>query len=732
MVELYSDYLGLPSTDPSRWRLNCTSLGETSWKYISEADSKKIPQCNCTKWLLNADNFSTPEPDVGNGDANFKAYNAAYNGASFLKLLQNQDSGTFPNQYKGPMFMTICYVGSMYVGRKEIPECEKIEIIRYIVNTAHPVDGGWGLHTTGKSTVFGTVLNYIVLRLLGMSKDHVVCRRARSTLHRLGGAIGAPHWGKIWLSILNLYKWEGVNPAPAEFWTLPYIVPIHPARWWIHTRAIYLPMSYLCGISYACELTPLLQEIRNEIYTTNFDEIQFSKHRNTVCQVDLYFPHSTILNVINSAIVWYQNYLRPDWLVKYSNKKVYELIRKEIVNTEYLCVAPVSAAFCSIVTCIEEGADSPEFERLMEAFAGNVFHGPQGMTVMGTNGSQVWDCSFFVQYLFMANLAELPEFQDAVTNAYKFLCRSQFTHECVSGSYRDKRVGGWPFSTKTQGYTVSDCTAEALKAVIMVKRSPVFAAIHDEISEEALQKAIDVLLSLQNVGSIEYGSFATYEKIRAPLIMEKLNPAEVFENIMVEYPYVECTDSCILGLTYFSEYYDYRKDDIDHSVKIAADYIKKVQGKDGSWYGCWGICYTYAGMFALEALYTIGENYENSEVVRRGCDFLVKKQLSDGGWSESIKSAELMCYINDDKGSLVVPTSWALIGLLLADYPDKEVIDRGIQLLKSRQLRSGEWKFEQIEGIFNHSCAIEYPTYRFLFPIKALGIYAKKYGKRAI
>ena len=82
--------------------------------------------------------------------------------------------------------------------------------------------------------------------------------------------------------------------------------------------------------------------------------------------------------------------------------------------------------------------------------------------------------------------------------------------------------------------------------------------------------------------------------------------------------------------------------------------------------------------------------------------------------------------------SYVVQTAWVLIGLILAKFPDKSVIDRAINLLKQRQQPSGEWKYEAVEGVFNHSCAIEYPSYRFLFPIKALGLYVKEYGHSAI
>jgi lanosterol synthase len=33
-----------------------------------------------------------------------------------------------------------------------------------------------------------------------------------------GGAITLPQWGKLWLALLNLYDWDGVNPMPADLW----------------------------------------------------------------------------------------------------------------------------------------------------------------------------------------------------------------------------------------------------------------------------------------------------------------------------------------------------------------------------------------------------------------------------------------------------------------------------------------------------------------------------------
>lgn len=718
---LYSEKIGLKRTDPTRWRLKTDELGRETWHYLSEAESAQSPQSNYVKHLLKVDGFPTPKPETITSPLQ-----AAEKGADFFQLLQ-EPCGIFPCQYKGPMFITPGVVIANYFTKTEIPEPFRIELSRFLVNYAHPVDGGWGLHTEDKSTAFGTTMNYVVLRLLGMDADHPVLVKARKTLHRLGGALVNPHWGKSFLALLSLYEWEGVNPTPPEMWMLPYEFPIHPGRWWVHTRAIYLPLSYLAANRIQRELDPLLKAIRSEIYVQPYETIDFSKHRNTVCGVDLYYPHTKVLDVANYIIAKYEKYIRPNWLLKKTNERVYELIQKDCYNTDYLTIAPLSFAFDMMTCYVHEGPKSHAFSRYVDRMNDSIFHGPEGMTAMGTNGVQVWDVAFMIQYLFMAGLAEKPKFHDMIRRGFMFLVRSQFDSECAEGSFRDKRKGGWPFSTKTQGYTVSDCTAEALKAIIMVKNHPTFADMKDKIPDENLYMAIDLLLRLQNRASIEPGSFAAYEVIRATPLLEKLNPAEVFNNIMVEYPYVECTDSVVLGLTYFAKYYpDYKTDQVKFAIENAVKYIVSAQNPDGSWYGCWGVCFTYASMFALEAFYTVGQSYNTSKSVKLGCEFLISRQREDGGWGESMKSCETHTYVNSEK-SLVVQTAWALIGLILADYPDQKPIEKGIKLLMDRQLPTGEWKFESAEGVFNHSCAIEYPSYRFLFPIKALGLYEKRY-----
>lgn len=240
-----------------------------------------------------------------------------------------------------------------------------------------------------------------------------------------------------------------------------------------------------------------------------------------------------------------------------------------------------------------------------------------------------------------------------------------------------------------------------------------------------MRDCVDILLSMQN----KDGGFASYEKIRGSALLEYINPAEVFDRIMVEYSYPECTTAVITSLSMFRELDpDYRSAEIKQTVARAITFIEKCQLPDGSWYGAWGICFTYATFFALVSLATVGQTYATSSRVRKACAFLLDKQRDDGGWGEHYESCEVQSYIQLD--SQVVNTAWATLALMHAECPIKAAIERGLQLIASRQQANGEWKQESLEGVFNRTCMIGYPNYKHYFTVWALGRYANTYLPR--
>lgn len=106
------------------------------------------------------------------------------------------------------MFLLPCMVCAWYVTKTPIPSSYATEIKNYLTARANPEDGGWGLHIEGESTVFGTSLNYTVMRLIGVDPQDPVMVKARACLHKLGGALYAPHWAKFWLATLGVVSWD--------------------------------------------------------------------------------------------------------------------------------------------------------------------------------------------------------------------------------------------------------------------------------------------------------------------------------------------------------------------------------------------------------------------------------------------------------------------------------------------------------------------------------------------
>ncbi|KDR67988.1 hypothetical protein GALMADRAFT_257537 [Galerina marginata CBS 339.88] len=697
-------------TDYSRWRLLVNDGGRHTWHYLrTDEEVERWPQNEVDRFWLG---LKTTMPDLPPAK---DPLDAARNGYKFYKNLQSHD-GHWAGEYGGPMFLLPGLVIGSYVSGMTFKLEERLEMIRYLMNRVHPDDGGWGIHVEGHSTVFGTGLNYVALRLLGVDKDHPVCVRARGTLHKLGGATAIPAWGKFWLSLLNCYDWEGNNPVPPELWLLPEWLPFHPHRWWIHVRCVYIPMSYLYGVKFKMEENDLILSLREELYPEDYYSIYWPAQRNNVSKVDLYSPHSALFDTIAVVLSSYEHCILPP-LRRKACERAYALIVMDDENTGYQTLAPVSKMFNLVARAHAEGAESEAYRMHDVRRADFMWMGAEGMMMCGTNGSQLWDTGFITQALVETGLAGEEENRESLVKALEWLDQGQIRDDPkhYREAYRHTTKGAWGFSTKEQGYTVSDCTGEGLKACMYLQFNLDFTP--KLVSKERMCDAVDVMLSLQNPN----GGIASYELVRGPQWLEWLNPAEVFGNIMIEYCYPECTTSVITALAIFRKHYpDYRAQDIERTITKAIKYLHEAQTPEGGWVGSWGICFTYATQFATESLSLVGETYRNSKYSRKACEFLLSHQREDGGWGESYKSCEQSAWV-EHENTQVVQTCWAVMALMYAKYPHAEPIEKAVRLVMSRQRLDGSWPQEAIEGVFNKTCAIAYPNFKFSFPIWMLG-----------
>lgn len=137
-------------------------------------------------------------------DEDFKpatARESAAKGLAFYQMLQCDD-GHWAGDYGGPMFLMPGLIIVMYITKTPYPAGRREGMIQYLLNHQQE-DGGWGTHIECASTMFGTILSYISLRLLGEPETSPQLRLAHEFLMQYGGALYAPSWAKFWMAVLG-------------------------------------------------------------------------------------------------------------------------------------------------------------------------------------------------------------------------------------------------------------------------------------------------------------------------------------------------------------------------------------------------------------------------------------------------------------------------------------------------------------------------------------------------
>jgi lanosterol synthase len=646
------------------------------------------------------------------------ANDALTNGLRHLRSLQHPDGRWEGEVTWNSMPLSQYVLVRRVVGEWPLASAETTAITQQY-QSWQAQNGSFAASRDGEASVLVSVLAYVALRVLDVDVTNQLVAATRRWLHSQRPHVEAmPSWGRVWLALFGIYDYDGLNLIPPELLLLPRKAPVRMSSLYCHTRHIYLAMAYLCGARVRFDLGQLGRDLRIELFGSGDPEFASFRHRLSGPDV-LVRPHAALRASQRVANLYGR---RPNkHLRKHALRRCAQVLDSEREASAGYGLSPVSALLACLVRAHHDGELAPARSDLDRLDYWR-WHDGAGIRYAGARSSS-WDTSFALR----AQLASLdrpecaPDRTDirrGMATAYAWLTEQQIQHDdrAPGCGNQDGIVGGWCFGDRQTRWPVSDCTAEATLAILALHERPdVMAEVSSRLPPARLESAIEFLLRRQN----HSGGFSTYERQRLPLLIEKLNPAEMFTHCMADYAWVECTASCLLALNRFRlAYPDYEPVKLERAIRRGIGYLRSRQLPDGSYPAGWGINFSYAIYFAIEALSANGVS-TSDPAIAGAARWLLEHQRPDGGWGEHHTSVKLGHYVEHPESQAVM-TAWAILGLVRSVGPEHSSVLRGQAFLARLQSADGGWPRQAPSGMYFGGGVVDYDLYRDVFPLWAL------------
>jgi squalene-hopene/tetraprenyl-beta-curcumene cyclase len=234
----------------------------------------------------------------------------------------------------------------------------------------------------------------------------------------------------------------------------------------------------------------------------------------------------------------------------------------------------------------------------------------------------------------------------------------------------------------------------------------------DRLAQKACHaRAIDWLLAMQS----RDGGWAAFDADNNWNFLSQVPFAD--HNAMLDPTCADITGRVLEALA------AHRLDRNHGAVRRGVDWLVKNQESDGSWYGRWGVAYIYGTCFALRGLAAAGESDREAHVLRAG-EWLRSIQNADGGWGESCASYDNATFTAGE--STPSQTAWAILGLIAGGDANSLSVQHGIEYLLETQCADGSWDEELATGTgFPRVFYLNYHMYKDYFPLLALATFAK-------
>jgi squalene-hopene/tetraprenyl-beta-curcumene cyclase len=568
----------------------------------------------------------------------------------------------------------------------------KIGVYLRRIQGAH---GGWPLFHGGPVDISATIKAYFALKMIGDVPDAPHMARAREEILKRGGAGKANVFTRIQLALYGDVPWNIIPTIPPELILLPRWFPIHLSKMSYWARTVIVPLLVLAAKQ------PLARNPRGvhvgELFLPGKIASNRAAHQKWLWsalfgtldwilkRVEPFWPKRLRAYAIDTCRRWTTERLNgEDGL-----GAIYPAMANSVMMFDVLGYPPSDPARAIARKSVEKLLVVKEDEAYCQPCV-----------------SPVWDTGLVCHALMETRD---PKVDAAVAKGLEWLKPLQVLD--VKGDWAeekpDVRPGGWAFQYRNDYYPDLDDTAVVVMAL---DRSRQIDAPKSDYGE-AIARGREWVEGLQS----KNGGWGAFDADNAYYYLNNIPFAD--HGALLDPPTEDVSGRCIGMLAQLGEPNDSPR------MAAAIDYLRRVQMKDGSWFGRWGVNYIYGTWSALAGLNAAGVDH-GDPMMRKAAAWLMAIQNEDGGWGEDCDSYKLEYRGYEKAPSTASQTAWALLGLMAADEVDHPSVARGIAWLKVNQQSDGLWPQEHYTGGgFPRVFYLRYHGYPKFFPLWAVARY---------
>jgi squalene-hopene/tetraprenyl-beta-curcumene cyclase len=575
----------------------------------------------------------------------------------------------------------------------ETPNLELERKIGVYLRRIQADHGGWPLFHGGAFDVSATVKAYFALKMIGDSPDASHMTKAREAIRARGGADKTNVFTRILLALYGETSWNKVPTVPVELILLPRWFPIHLSKMSYWARTVIVPLLVLAA------LKPLARNPRDVHVRELFVPDQNQASHRAAHQTPYW---AAFFHVLDVALKGFDPYW-PKSLRRLAIERCRVWVTERLNGEDGLgAIYPAMANSVMMYDVLGYPPDRPDravarlsVEKLLVVHDDEAYCQPCV--------SPVWDTALAAHAMM-----EVEGGDASVGRALAWLKPLQVLD--VKGDWAeerpDVRPGGWAFQYNNAHYPDLDDTAVVVMALDRARGRAAPGAY-----DEAIARGREWVDGLQS----KNGGWGAFDADNVYYYLNNIPFAD--HGALLDPPTADVSARCIGMLAQLGEPLDSPR------MTSALAYMERVQEKDGSWFGRWGVNYIYGTWSALAGLNAAGLTAE-APMMRRAADWLVAIQNADGGWGEDCDSYRL-----DYKGYTPAPstasqTAWSLLGLMAAGRVDHPSVARGIRYLEMTQSADGLWPQEHYTGGgFPRVFYLRYHGYPKFFPLWAVARY---------